>query len=117
MPDIERYGLSRRWSDIVIYSGVAYWVEVAEDPAAEIEGQTAQILAQIDATLVRIRSDRTALLQVLIYLADLADVGRFNKVWDRWIPEGAAPVRACVQVGLPPPYRVEMVITAARTRN
>ena len=68
---------------------------------------------QIDATLLRIGSDRSRLLMVQIYLADLADAPVLNALWDAWTPDGHAPVRMCVQAGLSGTYRVEMVITAA----
>ena len=69
MSDIERIGVTRRWSDAVIHRGTAYFVEVADDPNQDVRGQIAQILAQIDARLALFGSDRTQLLQVLIYLA------------------------------------------------
>ena len=110
---IQRLGISKRWSDVVIHNSVAYWVEVADDPNLDVRGQVAQVLAQIDATLVRIGSDRSRLLMIQIYLADLAEAPVLNELWDAWTPEGHAPVRACVQAGLSAGYRVEMVITAA----
>lgn len=116
MAAIKRIGTSRRWADVVIHNGVARWVEVAEDPTQDARSQVAQVLAQIDATLASVGSDRTQLLQVLIYLADLLDGAALNAEWDRWVPEGHPPVRACVQAGLAPGYRVEMVITAAVER-
>ena len=113
MSDIERIGVTRRWSDAVIHRGTAYFVEVADDPNQDTRGQIFQILAQIDARLALFGSDRTQLLQVLIYLADLADGPTLNELWDNWVPMGHAPARACIQVGIAPGYRVEMVITAA----
>ena len=113
MSDIQRYGQSKRWSDVVIHGDVAHWVEVAEDPSQDAAGQVQQVLAQIDATLTQVGSGRERLLQILIYLADLADAPALNAAWDAWVPNGHAPVRACVQAGLSPGYRVEMVITAA----
>lgn len=113
MSDIERIGVTRRWSDAVIHRGTAYFVEVADDPTQDARGQITQILAQIDARLALFGSDRTQLLQVLIYLADLADGVALNELWDNWVPMGHAPARACVQAGLALGYRVEMVITAA----
>ena len=115
MTDIRRLGEARRWADVVIHGGTAYWVEVAEAPTSDARGQVAQVLAQIDATLATLGSDRTRLLQVLIYLADLADAPSLNELWDGWVVAGHAPVRACVQAGLSPGYKVEMVITAATT--
>lgn len=113
MSDIQRYGNSKRWSDVVVHRGVAHWVEVAEDPSQDAGGQVQQVLSQIDATLVQIGSSREQLLQITIFLADLKDAPALNAAWDAWVPAGHAPVRACVQAGLSPGYLVEMVITAA----
>ena len=113
MTEIQRIGVTRRWSDAVVHRGTAYFVEVADDPTADVRGQVAQILAQIDTRLALFGSDRTHLLQVLIYLADLSDGGTLNELWDNWVPMGHAPARACVQAALSPGYHVEMVITAA----
>ncbi len=113
MSDIQRYGQSKRWSDVVVHAGVAYWVEVAEDPSQDTQGQVQQVLAQIDATLAQIGSGRDRLLQILVYLSDLAAAPALNAAWDAWVLNGHAPVRACVQAGLSPGYRVEMVVTAA----
>jgi len=113
MSEIIRLGESRRWSDVVVFGPVAYWVEVADDASQDAAGQVAQVLAQIDATLQRVGSSRQRLLQVMIYLSDLADAGHLNRLWDEWVVPGHAPVRACVQAGLSPGYHVEMVITAA----
>lgn len=113
MTDIRRYGEARRWADVVVHRGVAHWVEVAEDRLADADGQTAQVLAQIDATLAQLGSDRTRLLQVLVYVAAGVEPGVVNGRWDAWVPPGHAPVRAMVQVGLADGCLVEMVITAA----
>ena len=113
MSAIERIGVTRRWSDIVIHGATAWFVEVADDPSQDVCGQVTQILAQIDSRLSVIGSDRTRLLQVLIYLAELSDGGVLNELWDAWVPSGHAPSRACVQAGLAAGYRVEMVVTAA----
>jgi len=110
---IERIGVTRRWSDAVIHAETAYFVEVADDPSQPTHGQVTQVLDQIDARLRQLGSDRTRLLQVLIYLADLGDAAVLNPLWDEWVPAGHAPARACVQAGLAPGYRVEMVVTAA----
>jgi enamine deaminase RidA (YjgF/YER057c/UK114 family) len=113
MAEILRIGVTRRWSDAVVFNGLAHFVEVADDSSQDIRGQVAQILAQIDTRLAQFGSDRTRLLQVTIYLADLKDAGALNELWDDWVPAGHAPARACVQCGLSPGYLVEMVIAAA----
>ena len=113
MSEIQRYGSSTRWADIVVHRGVAHWVEVAEDMSLDARGQIAQVLAQIDATLEAINSDRTRLLQVLVYIADYNDGPILNELWDAWVPAGHPPVRAIVQVGLGKSCKVEMVVMAA----
>ena len=113
MSEIQRYGSSTRWADVVVHRGVAHWVEVAEDMSLDARGQIAQVLAQIDATLEAINSDRTRLLQVLVYIADINDGPILNELWDAWVPAGHPPVRAMVQVGLGKACKVEMVVTAA----
>ena len=113
MSEIQRFGSSHRWADVVVHRGVAHWVEVAEDPSLDARGQIAQVLAQIDATLDTIQSDRTRLLQVLVYIADMSDAVVLNELWDAWVPADHPPVRAMVQVGLGKACRVEMVVTAA----
>jgi len=112
MNDIVRLGNSRRWSDVVIHAGAARWVEVAEDISGDARSQITQVLRQIDATLAQVRSDRTRLLEVLIFLADLQDVPTLNEIWDDWVPSGNSPIRACVQAGLATGCRVEMLVTA-----
>lgn len=112
-PQICRIGDSPRWADIVIYQGIARWVEVASDLSAPAATQIRQVLSQIDATLAQIGSSRESLLQIIIHLADLADAAELNQQWDQWVPPGHAPVRACVQSGLGGGCKVEMIIEAA----
>jgi enamine deaminase RidA (YjgF/YER057c/UK114 family) len=113
MTEIQRIGNSSRWSDVVIWSSIAQWVEVAEDRSQDCRGQIQQVLTQIDATLKQIGSSRTDLLQVLIYLADLREINILNELWDQWVPSGQAPIRACVGAALGDQCCVEMVISAA----
>jgi enamine deaminase RidA (YjgF/YER057c/UK114 family) len=113
MSDIIRLGNSPRWADVVIHAGVARWVEVAEDTSSDARSQIGQVLAQIDATLAQLGSDKTRLLEVLIFLADLADTAVLNELWDDWAPRGHAPIRACVEAGLATGLRIEVIVSAA----
>ncbi|HQT45928.1 MAG TPA: RidA family protein [Acidocella sp.] len=100
----------------VEYHGFVYTQGVvANNPDADITAQTQDVLAQI-ATLLEIHgTDNTRLLQVHIWLKDMADREAMNKVWTAWLPEGEAPVRACVQAVLADPrYLVEIMVTACR---
>ena len=112
---IERHGTTRRYSDAVAFGSTVYLVEVAQTLDADITTQTREVLASIERTLTRAGSDKSRLLQVTIYLADIAEIDAMNAVWDDWVPPGTAPARACVEAKLANPgYRIEIVVQAAR---
>jgi len=98
---------------VVIYNGVARWVEVPEQFDPDVRQQIQQVLQQIDNTLAQIGSHKTQVLEVLIFLADLDDKPALDDLWDEWVVPGQVPVRAAVQAGLGASCRVEMIITAA----
>jgi enamine deaminase RidA (YjgF/YER057c/UK114 family) len=99
----------------VVHNGTIYLAgQVPDDGALDIGGQTAQVLAEIDALLARAGSDRRHLLRAEIFLADLGDFAGMNAVWDAWVVPEHAPARATVQARLArPEWKVEIVITAA----
>lgn len=116
--EIVRHGVTQRWSDAVVFGGLAYFVEVPDDPTLPAADQFRQVLAQVETRLALVGSDRTRLLQVLIYLPDPDDLAEFNRLWDAWVPAGHAPSRACVHAQLAAKgYRVELVLTAAVART
>jgi enamine deaminase RidA (YjgF/YER057c/UK114 family) len=88
-------------------------VEVADDTSDDERGQIQQVLRQIDQTLCEIGSSRQQMLQIIVHLSSLQSVDELNRQWDQWVPQGHAPVRACVQSGLGGNCLVEMVIEAA----
>ncbi len=100
----------------VEYHGFVYTQGVvAADPDRDITAQTKDVLAQIDELLEIHGTDNTRLLQAHIWLKDIADREAMNQVWSAWLPEGGAPVRACVQAVLADPrYLVEIMVTACR---
>jgi enamine deaminase RidA (YjgF/YER057c/UK114 family) len=111
---IQRNGTTRRYSDSVIHNGTIYLVEVPGNLEAGITAQCENVLASIERQLSQLGSDKSRLLLVTIYLADMADYAALNEVWENWLPQGCAPVRACLQAKLSAPgYLVEMVVTAA----
>ncbi|MBB5204290.1 enamine deaminase RidA (YjgF/YER057c/UK114 family) [Inhella inkyongensis] len=118
MSTIERIGMAARYSEAAIHNGVIYLAgQVAEATAGQdITAQTTEVLGMVDRLLGSCGSSKAHLLRVEIYLADLADYAGMNAVWDAWVQPGAAPPRATVQAQLAKPeWRVEMVVTAARS--
>ena len=113
---IQRHGTTRRYSDSVVHNSTVYLVEVPSNLDDDITAQTSNLLSSIENLLAQAGSDKTCLLMVTIYLADMADYDAMNAVWDDWLPMGSAPTRACVQARLAnPKFRVEMALTAAVT--
>ena len=116
MSTITRHGVAARYSEASVFNGVVYLAGmVPEGAATDIRGQTQDVLAQIDTHLAALGSDKTRLLFVLIYLADSADIGAMNEVWDAWFAPGHAPPRATVQAALADAaWKIEVVATAAQ---
>lgn len=112
---VQRFDVGPRLSEMAIHNGTIYLAgQVPEDADLDIEGQTRQVLAAIDALLARAGSDKTKLLMVQIFIADLADFDGMNRAWDAWVPEGQTPPRATVQAALARPgWKIEIVATAA----
>ena len=103
-------------SKAVEYHGFVYLPGVtARDSGKDIKGQTADVLAQIDALLEQHGTDKTRLLQALIWVKHIKDRAVMNEVWSPWLAPGAAPVRACVQAELASPdLLVEIMVTACK---
>lgn len=102
-------------SDVVIHNGVAYLAgKVPRNMDGDIAAQTQDVLATIDALLQQAGTTKDRILRAEIYLKDIAQWADMNKVWDAWIPPGAAPARATVEARMArPECLVEIVITAA----
>jgi enamine deaminase RidA (YjgF/YER057c/UK114 family) len=113
---IERFQTKPRMSRIVVHGETIYLCgQVAKDDTAGIMGQTATTLEKIEELLHSVGSDKTRLLSVTIYLADMALFKEMNKVWDAWVPPGEAPARACVEARMArPELLVEMSVVAAK---
>ncbi len=112
---IQRFHIGPRLSDMVIHGNTIYLAgQVAEDTAADIGGQTSQVLTAIDKLLAEAGSDKSKILSVTIYIADMADFAGMNAVWEKWVPVGQPPARATVEAKMAKPdYKVEMQVIAA----
>ena len=112
---IKRFHVGARMSEMAVYNNTAYLAgQVAGDPAADVVGQTRQVLAAIDALLAEAGTDKTKIISTNIYLSDIANFPAMNSVWDTWVVPGNTPPRATVQATLAKPeYLVEIQIVAA----
>jgi enamine deaminase RidA (YjgF/YER057c/UK114 family) len=116
MATIQRLESNARMSGLVRHGDVLYLAgQVPSDVHADIETQTAQVLAKIDGLLAQVGSDKSRLLSAQIWLKHIdRDFAAMNAVWDAWLPADSAPARATVQAALArPEILVEIMVIAA----
>ena len=102
-------------SGAVVHGGLVWLAgQVADDAGLDAEGQTADILRQMDELLRQAGTDKGRLLSVTVVLADIRDAPAMNRAWDRWLDRAAKPARMTVQAPLvDPAWRVEITGIAA----
>jgi len=111
---IQRYEVGPRMSQVVVHNGVAYLAGVVpEDPSAPVAEQTRQVLARIDRLLALAGTDKSKLLKVNIWIADVAHFAEMNSVWDAWVSPQNPPARATVESRLAGGYQLEIMVEAA----
>ena len=112
---IERLKVGPRMSQVVIHGDTVYLAgQVADDPNADVAGQTSQILAKIDRLLAEAGTDKSKALSANVWLSDISTFNQMNAVWDKWAPPGQPPARATVESRLArPEFKVEIMVVAA----
>jgi enamine deaminase RidA (YjgF/YER057c/UK114 family) len=114
---IERYDVGPRLSKVVVYGDTVYLAGiVADNPKGKsVTEQTQDIVRQIDGFLAQAGTDKTKLLSVNIWVADMASFADMNAVWDSWVSPGNTPARATVEAKLATPdYKVEIMVVAGK---
>lgn len=112
--NIQRFETGNRMSKVVVHNQTVYLAGQVGNASSDVADQTREALAQVDTLLEHVGSDREHLLQVVIWLSDMADFETMNSVWDAWVPAGNAPARACGEARLAvPELKVEVIVTAA----
>lgn len=110
---ITRIETGQRMSKIVKHNGTVYLCGQVGD-GETVADQTRDCLSRVEALLEQAGTDKTRILQAIVWLADMADFAEMNAVWDAWVPEGHAPARACGEARLArDTLRVEIIVTAA----
>lgn len=113
--NVERHGVGPRMSQTVVHGETVYLAGQIGTAGDDVETQTRDALAKIETLLTQAGSALDRLLQVTIWLSDMQHFDAMNAVWDAWVPEGAAPARACGEARLArPDLHVEVIAIAAR---
>jgi enamine deaminase RidA (YjgF/YER057c/UK114 family) len=110
---IQRIGIGKRMTDIVINNGTIY-LSGQVGQGDSVAAQTKDVLASIDALLAKAGSSKANILQAIIWLDDMANFAEMNAVWDSWVDPANPPARATGEAKLATPqYKVEIIVTAA----
>jgi enamine deaminase RidA (YjgF/YER057c/UK114 family) len=114
MIPITRYtGMAAGRSRVVAYGNLVFTVAVADTAEQDMRRQTAEALAKIDRHLAEAGTDKTRLLSVTVYIADMALKAQMNDVWLGWVDRDHEPQRACIGATLEYPHMIEIVAVAA----
>jgi enamine deaminase RidA (YjgF/YER057c/UK114 family) len=113
---ITRIAPETRLSGAVAFGNLVFLAgQVPDDVTLDVEGQTADVLAQIDALLAEAGTSKAGLLSATIVLADIADAPAMNRAWDKWLDTNNKPARMTIQAPLVnPAWKVEITGVAAR---
>lgn len=114
MTEIIRIEPGTRMSQAVIHGNTVYLAGQV-GTGADVSAQSRSALAEVDRLLALAGSDKSRILSVTVWLADIADFAAMNAVYDAWVDHANPPARATGEARLATPdYRVEFIVTAAR---
>ncbi|MFV0474003.1 MAG: RidA family protein [Pikeienuella sp.] len=114
---IERIEPGARMSQAVAHGGLVFTAGqvAANSRGADAGVQTKEILARIDDLLKQAGTDRSRILSINVWLANMVDFDAMNAVYDAWVDKANPPTRACVQSPLANSgFTVEIAAIAAR---
>jgi enamine deaminase RidA (YjgF/YER057c/UK114 family) len=96
--------------DTVYLAGI-----VADDLTADMEGQTRNVLQQLDELATAHGLDRSRVLSVTLYITDMTQKPAMNRAWKEFFDPMQLPTRATIGVAdLGPGVRIELVATLGR---
>jgi len=102
-------------SQAVVHGNVAYFAGITPHPiVGDIKSQTAQVLRRIDELLKLAETDKSHLLSVQVWIADMRLFEDHNSVWNEWVDPANPPARACLTTDFwRPGMLVEVMVVAA----
>lgn len=113
---LKRIHVGPRMSGIVINGNNVHLsgMTAARREGRSVAEQTGDILKRIDELLADAGTSKEHLVQVNIWLSDIATFDEMNSVWDKWVAPGCTPARATVEARLAlPDIKVEIQVLAA----
>lgn len=116
MSDIQRFNSDKRLSRAVVHGNMVFLAGItADDRSKGMRGQTAEILAKIDALLKTAGTDKSKLLSATIWVSDMRAKPEMDEAWAAWADQQNLPARACVEARLgSPDTLVEIMVQAVK---
>jgi len=113
---IERFETSAVYSKVTQANGWVFTAGVIPtDLSRDCEGQTAEVLAEIDRLLALAGTNKANVVQATVWLNDIRHRDAMNKAWSAWLGGKDAPARACVEAKLiDPRMLVEISVVAVK---
>jgi enamine deaminase RidA (YjgF/YER057c/UK114 family) len=104
-----------RMSKAVVHNGIVYLSGLIDASAADVTGQTKNVLNEVDELLEKAGTSKSNIISASIWLKDIdSDFKAMNEVWVDWLDPENKPVRATVQSPMAlPQLLVEIQVTAA----
>jgi 2-iminobutanoate/2-iminopropanoate deaminase len=116
LPSLGTYAQALRAGDFVFTTAQTGRSYESGELAADLEGQTQRMLANIDAVLSASGCSREDIVKVTLSLADIKDFKAFDQIYARWLPDrdkSPYPTRTAFQAAaLPAGAKVMMEVIA-----
>jgi enamine deaminase RidA (YjgF/YER057c/UK114 family) len=110
---IKRIDPGARMSGAVVHGNTVYLAGQVGD-GETVTDQCKDALAEVDRLLAAAGTDKSKILQTIIYISDMSYFGEMNAAWEAWVDPANTPARATSEAKLAAPkYKVEFVVTAA----
>lgn len=114
----KRIKLGALMSQAVEHGGLVWTSGQIGDPDTSLAEQTQSCLAQIEALLTEAGSDKTHIIKMEIWLADLSHFKEMNRIYEAWIDDENPPARATCEARVRADGTlIEVVATAAVTET
>lgn len=110
---IKRIEPGPRMTGAVVHGNTVY-LSGQVGTGATVAEQSKTALAEVDRLLAAAGTDKSKILQTLVYLSDMSTFGEMNAAWEAWVDPNNTPARATSQAALATPdYLVEFTVVAA----
>ena len=113
---VKRFESSAIYSKVTEANGFVFTAGVIPtDLSRDVEGQTAEVLTEIDRLLSLAGTDKSKVVQATVWLNDIRHRDGMNKAWGAWLGGKDSPARACVEAKvIDPRMLVEISVVAVK---